>query len=377
MTAAASASSPAARSRPERETRALDLVSPCLSHPLFDEERAKREITDVLRPVPGESVPMIGFETGLADRDSVDVFLGFTAGDAAALGRYARTARRGKGGPGEGVLERLATFSERWRRSERLRSDLQHVWLEHDARPGDARERGAPGIFLGRGTALPGDRDALDWARERCTEMARLSGQRPGPEVRDGIETCLARLPAGGGPTSVGYFLDRPHEAVRLCVSGLDPEGAAGWLDEIGHPCDPDAFRTAIGELVARSRGHFGDLGMLHLDVGPRLGDRVGAEFVFEVNEQLSRSRIETVLLDELIGRGLAERDRVEALADWPGAYFAGPPPRSLFLRRVNHLKVVFRDEGLVRAKAYFGVRVRLPRFLGLPHRCAVRGVRG
>lgn len=377
MTAAVSASSPAAPSGLEKETRALDLVSPCLSHPLLDEDCAKREIEAVLRPVAGESVPMIGFETGLADRDSVDVFLGFTSGTAAALGHYARAARRGKGGPGREVLERLAVFSERWRKSERLQSDLQHVWLEHDARPEGARERGAPGIFLGRGTALPGDRDALEWARERCAEMERLSGQRPGPDVREGIETCLGRLPADGGPTSVGYFLDRPHEAVRLCVSGLGPEGAADWLDEIGHPCDPDAFRVEIGELVARSRGHFGDLGMLHLDVGPRLGDRVGAEFVFEVNEQLSRSRIETALLDELIGCGLAERDRVEALADWPGAYFAGPPPRSLFLRRVNHLKVVFRGDGLLRAKAYFGVRVRLPRFLGLPHRCAVRGGTG
>lgn len=328
-------------------------------------DASRRDLALVLSRVPHDAVSRVGFERRLnASDDRIDYFLGFSDADADGL-RQTATGLSHESSPAEAeVLNGLHTFADRWERSERLAEDIRCLWLEYDG-DGIAAGRRPPGVFLDSGPFPPPDRDAHEWMSDRRRNIEMISGHRVPASVAREVDRCLEACPPGVHPGTVGFFLGRPHPGLRLCLAGFDLWGAMKFLSQVGYDGDVDRCLTSVLAVRSGASGILEEIGMIHLDVMPEgVGSRVGVELVFEVNRQVSEHHLATDVLDALVREGLADPVRCRELASWPGAARREGVDPTVYLRRVNHLKIVFEGHELTEAKAYFGIRKGLPRFV-------------
>jgi hypothetical protein len=100
--------------------------------------------------------------------------------------------------------------------------------------------------------------------------------------------------------------------------------------------------------------------GYVHLDArDDGAGPRLGVEVPLQRRAQLEGSLRESAWVRSLAGPAAAA-EKVEALHAWPGwtaAVLPHQPWRSLLVRRVNHVKLVFQEGCAPQAKAYLAVR--------------------
>ncbi len=327
-------------------------------------DSVRRDMAAVLGRVPYDAVSRIGFESRLGGTDGrVDFFLGFGAADAQGLRRTASSLATHSSPAEATVLKGLYHFASCWERSERLSADVRYLWLEYD---GGAEGTGRPpGIFLGSAPVVPADRDPSAWVAERCGDIREMSGNEVPESIIREVDRCIDACPPHVDLATIGFFLGRPHAGLRLCFGGFDLWGAGKYLERIGYEGDVERFIAEVIDVRAGARGILEEIGLLHIDVGSgRIGSRVGVELVFEVNRQVNRHLLDTDVLDALVRKNLADPDKCRWLAAWPGAQRWEDGSSTLYIRRVNHLKLVFVRDHLVEAKAYFGIRRGLPEFV-------------
>jgi len=342
-----------------------------LDQPLLRSKASREGATRLLRALSPGFLPALGFERELrSDQNQTAVCLGFTARDPGHLSDFAspgawRTELRSPE-----AMARLDRFAGQWSRDSKLNSDLQHVWLEYD--PGtDTTSLDDPGVFLGRMTPLPSGGASLEWLRARFDDLETIFGTAVPNATRLKAERLVARIPPPGTVASVGYFRTRSRSAVRICALGLDAMLVSHWVE----PLVPGGVTGELLEALDDIEGHTEEclgLGMVHVDVGVPGDLKLGVELVFEFNRQLARRQLPSELLAHLVRRGAIDATVVEDLTRWPGCFYTSGTSRRLCVRRVNHLKIVLRPDGIERVKAYFGV-LRLPtQFLASLCRCAV-----
>jgi hypothetical protein len=149
----------------------------------------------------------------------------------------------------------------------------------------------------------------------------------------------------------VALLLSRRREAVRVCIMGLPPAELPRYLRAVG-------WSGSLGAL-ADVTAPLGDAAIVHLDLGERVLPTIGLEYVFARPSQVRGRIVETALLDALVERGLCDPAKRAGLERWPGVSLARLPHelwRSLVLRRLNHVKVVYEEGRPLEAKAYLCV---------------------
>lgn len=348
-----------------RALSALDLVTRVGSRGPLESERSRRDLAMILERIPYDAVQRVGFESRLnSASDRIDYFLGFSHQETEGLRRTVDGLAH-KATPAEmGVLEGLRSYADRWGPNTTPWRDVRYLWLEYD---GDGIQRGRrpPGVFLETGPQFPTGREMSGWMSDRCLDIEEISGFRVPEPIATEIARCLDECPGQVVPGTVGFFLGRPHAGVRLCLAGFDLWGAKEYLKCLRYEGDLERFLKETLAIRANASGIIEEVGMLHVDVvNGGIGPRVGLELVFEVNRQMSRHRLDMDILDALADRGLASPHRNRQLAAWPGAARGEGEDTAVYLRRVNHLKLVFDGDRQVEAKAYFGIRRGLPRFV-------------
>ena len=316
----------------------------------------------ILSCIPRKADVMIGFETRLeGEPHLIDLFLGFGSSQPRSL-QLVADALQARGSRNTlPIYGGLKSFGAKWEAGGRRRDGVDFLWLEYDA-PHRSPSM-TPGVFLGVGVETRvGNIEA--WLSARYRDVQGISSRQVPRKTRTTIARCLRCLPVGVVPTSVGFFPQRGHEKLRLCFSGFTIPTMMQFLREIGYEGDVGAIGAHVDGYRERRGGLLADVGLVHLDIGTMIGKKIGIEFVFEFRDQAMHGRLDPQFFGALIAAGLGEARKCAALVSWPGMDFAGPHPRRLFMRRVNHIKLVFDDVGVVEAKAYFGFRPGVPPFL-------------
>ncbi len=191
----------------------------------------------------------------------------------------------------------------------------------------------------------PGSRDA--WrALVSAVECARSHGLIPG--------------------RMVGAMLSRDGQ-LRCMVRGLTPPATQRFLTAVSWPGDLDALQALLREPPLA-----GDATRLVLGFAPDLTADCGLEAI-HAQDANGRARLDA-LLGWLVERGLADAERVRALAAWPGAITpleAGANwPDALIARDlasprtgfeyfnafISHVKINISEGRPLPAKAYLGL---------------------
>lgn len=333
-----------------------------LKHDLLRPLSTSRGVRRILSCIPRRANVMIGFEARLQGKPHlVDLFLGFASRQPSSLQIVVEAL--GRRGPqnSSAIYGGLQSFSANWEAETRRREGVDFLWLEYDA-PHRSSSL-IPGVFLGVGVETRvGNID--EWLSARYRDVQEISSGEIPRKTQTTIAQCSQCLPGGVVPTSVGFFPQRAHQKLRICFSGFTVITMMQFLKNIGYEGDVEAIGARLNDYRGCRAGLLADVGLVHLDIGTTIGKKVGIEFVFEFRDQVMHRRIDPQFVDALVATGLGEARRCAALVSWPGMEFAGPSPRRLVMRRVNHIKLVFNDVGGVEAKAYFGFRPGVPRFL-------------
>lgn len=251
----------------------------------------------------------------------------------------------------------LQYFLGQWQLS--LQS-IPEIWLEYDSDISSVFLP-LPAIFFG----LPQKRfPTIDTYAIAAKSLDLLLGRSGWHKWQDNLERCFRACPHGVFVSHIGVMLSRNVPALRVNVKGLQPAALISYLQEIGWPGETKEVEALMKQLFSLV-----DRVTVCLDVGKRIYPQIGLECIL-VHQPEQDSRWAT-FLDYLLERGLCTPEKREALLKWPGqtnpvnspapwpghliaASLLQPRERfTLFDRRLSHLKIVYRPQCPLEAKAY------------------------
>jgi hypothetical protein len=254
------------------------------------------------------------------------------------------------------VWGRVVELCRRWADpASPLSRWVESLWLEFDSGGGGMAR---PGVFIGFAPCAC----AAGNAGERCARVAlaleTLLGAPLEMGQRRALERCHRHLPPGASVLYAGSLLPRGDGALRVCAGGIGAGALPAFLRAAGWPGPYAPLEAALPELHAVREGAAArDPALLHLDVGADgVRPRLGLEYVFGWKEQARGRLAETAFVRHLARRGLCTGEEAAALAAFPGCATEHLPHelwRSLVVRRVNHVKLVFDGSRPAEAKGY------------------------
>jgi hypothetical protein len=231
-----------------------------------------------------------------------------------------------------------------WRRA------VEALWLEFDL-PEDHASGGAaqPRVFI--------ELERAWLAAASPSAAAALVGEvtRPltlGPRAAASVlEATMRALPAHGEVVYVGCDPARGDAPLRLCVAGLDRHELAGLLRGLGRAETAAAVVPSLDALDTPSTPL-----LAHLDVDDDVRPGIGIEVSFDRAAQLRGRVLERAFLARLVDAGLCRAQVSAALCAWPGVATSCLPDElwpSLFVRRINNVKLRVEPNGVTEAKGY------------------------
>lgn len=259
----------------------------------------------------------------------------------------------------DSVCRRLSGLCREWiRPGTDFGRDLGTIWMEFDNdRHDPGRGFTPPGIFL---KIAPEEHtqeeEARAWSQARHG-LQMLRGRELDRPVSRALDACRDRLPAKAHAAYLGWFPARSRSTVRLCVADPPDRAIPVYLATLGWGSPEERSRLSdVLEELGGAGGPAGGVRLLDLDVEDGVRPRIGLEYILDRRTQLDGRIREARWLEGLADRGAADRAKLRALERWPGytvERFSHELWRSVAVRRLNHVKIVFEPGAPVRAKAY------------------------
>lgn len=334
--------------------------------PTLIDRGARATLDRIVAAVPGYA-DTAGFEVRLDGNDGrVDLGVGIslTSGGGRFLGEPDSDAALARAVRTEERWRRLHEFGLRWTVDPTWRLRAPFLFLEYDEDT-PLQPLPVPSVFV-----------SLDWPLGELGQEARRQGLtdpmlvpgladvkrmlavlRPQPlsPAADALfAKCFALVPAGGLVLHLAVMLGRPGASVRLSLS-VPCDGAAAYFDALGWSRGLSALGHALSfEAEASGSGEKQRLVQIDVDVGGTLGPVVGVMLQPSLTGSWPR------LLDALVAAEYCDRERRDALLEWPREASNGSDAASLE-RYLAHAKITCGKDVAPKAKAYIGVRPRRP----------------
>jgi hypothetical protein len=324
---------------------------------------AARRVAASLPPAP-----VAGFECRLDEPDAAaDFAVGFPASSPAARA-LADPGRPLPGGPaGERVRDFCAHLGDP---GSPLAEGVEELWLEFDLAEVDGSAAPPAFLFGLRPADANGNGRAHSPANVVEQAIALLDPRGLPEPLRRNLRLCHDALPRGSRLFRAGALPEHPEEAARLCATALRLEQIPDYLTRVGWE-DPERQLPMILDSLSPEVTQV----VLSLDVAPAgVLPRIGIECYLGDAPLPRRDPRWERFLDHMTTAGLCRPEKRDGLLGWAGVSTPmtsrGPWPRGLaasappglrrtpvFLRGIDHVKLVYRPGGLLEAKGYFGFR--------------------
>lgn len=295
-------------------------------------------------PCPGPCLTYGAFECRLDDDPRVD-FLACAPKDDGGdhlTARYIDARAR----LATGAFEVLAE----WARPGPLNTAASTVWLEYDVPREGSGALAQPFAFVRLEPVSWGARPIATPLEVALDVLVRVHGLADPPV--ETLRRCEAALPLLGQICHVAVLPHRQVRDVRIHF-GLPHHDLCRYLAAIAWPGDMAQVRAW---LPAWQVGL--DVAGFQLDVGEAVAPNLGMEFYLPSSPKVDARW--APLFDRLAGSGLCTREKVEAIALWPGTSI--DPVRGCRVEKILLVKVALDRGGAVAAKAYLAFTPRVGR---------------
>ena len=260
------------------------------------------------------------------------------------------------------VWRRVQEFCVQWEQAELLNMEVADIWLEFDV-AGPPPHIPIPGLFVTyeKNSGIT-DLHALRSKHHQATKLALhilLAAPLP-PLLAQNIDACFELLPEQSYMFSVGAMLSRDSVPIKLCVADITSEQLVPYLKNVGWPGCYDAVHKLLHEIDPLLDRIAFQLDIINGVISPKIG------FECYLTEHNPRKEARwRLLLDYLVKVGQCTPDKKEALLRWYGGqynilpqeqeddFIDGPCSRNVFVRCVNHIKVVIHPDCSYETKAY------------------------
>jgi hypothetical protein len=251
--------------------------------------------------------------------------------------------------------ERIARYCAEWAQPKsQLHDVVRHIWFEFDTAE-KTRSFQLPSIVFWHPPATLAGAGKAQLQADVLDTSNRLLAERPiSTQIRHCFLRSICELPGPAFVFCVGVMIDRPEKEFRLCLKGFTHSEVLPYLARIGWDGRIEVVREVLSAI-----GAYADTIQIILGIDESISTRLHLEFrCDELSGPGARARWLT-LLDKLIAKGLATSDRAAELLGWPGFPFEqvnASLSENLYVRIIDHVKVVIDTDGSLRAKCYFGV---------------------
>lgn len=260
----------------------------------------------------------------------------------------------------DGAWGRVLALARRWADTRSgLDELLDGVWLEFDVPETASRTAYAPSVFLDFREWCYSEGSAADRCARAEVALRSLRGRPLDEGTAERVRRCFHHLPDGVFVLYAGTMLARNDDRVRLCVIGLAADELGPYLQAVGWPGSLDGLKQLLAPSGEETGVPTPNPTIVHLDVGARVGARVGLEYAFARVPQLRGELPDPGIVTPLARCGMVAAEKRAALARWPGFTRETMPHElwpSLVVRRVNHVKVVYAAGSAPEVKAYLSM---------------------
>lgn len=305
---------------------------------------------DYLSNLPGGSTELFGFENqlGLNGKNS-DIAICFSKENFNALGNWCNCLSFNLGPDTYwSVIGDIAAG-----KGNSLRESLNLVWIELDRPECNKNGMQEPGFFL----ELLRNKTCPEFVCSHVIPI--LTGNQNHPACVM-VDTCLSMLPENAQLIHLGYFPTRSTEKLRITISFNDYHEISPYCSRIFKEGLSRKIQTRIDEFSAYS-----DFGVLHLDIGTEIENRLGIEMRFQENEQNPEYQWRWhEVFSMLTRRGLCLTEEAQSILGFSGTsrYIDETTFSPSWYRYfLYYVKGVFDFSGKEHYKAYCAYRRLLP----------------
>jgi hypothetical protein len=350
---------------------ALRALAPCLPRDLVA-AASLRQIAATVGRLPVAVTGLFGFECRLGDSAATADFAFRVTrlhGGHAVLASLSAAHALPPAWREHPVWHRLGQFCAHWAEpTSVLHDNVRELWLEFDVGDASTPPVPLPSVFFGPPAAR--DPSGYGWVVERAIPLFR-GDPLPLPTART-LRAFMDALPAETTVRHVGLMSGRPTDSVRVVVNDLPFDSLRTFLERVDWPGSSGEAHAALSPVARLAPT---PKMMVSLDVGPRIGPKVGLECSLPAGAQWPSGR--AGLLEYLVAEGLCVPAKRAALAAWEGwahepdgdaaspeqlaplSDLVGLPARGVFVPVLSHIKVSYQPDRPLEAKAYLAVHLR------------------
>ncbi len=261
------------------------------------------------------------------------------------------------------VWNRIREFCKIWSDSSSdLYSAISDIWLEFDIHESNP-DLLTPCIFLGI------NRDSFEPSKTFSiikTALELLYGQPIDDSLCSNLYRCFTACTTPTRISHVAAMLSRKIEALRINVSKIPIYAITTYLQEIGYSNATEEIEALVDEILESF-----DNVRLCFDVGKKIYPTLGLECFF--NKQSGLDPRWLPFLDNLVAKGLCTSEKRNGLIAWVGNTTPSNTTKpwashliaesllqpsenfSILDRRLSHIKLTYKPQSSLQAKAYIG----------------------
>ena len=249
------------------------------------------------------------------------------------------------------IWQRISKFCQRTcDPSTLLHHQINDLWLEFDLESDRDVVNDippVPGLLFGPNANLAIASD-YSWIWEEALPILWEGATNPAVERK--LIDCVEKFDRKIRIFQVGLMFSRKVDVIRLCLLG-SPLGLLNYLSEIGWQGEIDRLQKIVESLYQYVDGI-----ILSIDIGDRVYPRIGIEGIYHSRYLACVNGQWESLLEYLVSQQLCLPETRDNLLKYSGYELKKQFPQRIYLRGLNHTKLIYQPDRPLEAKIYFGV---------------------
>ena len=335
----------------------FSVVEPCIAPSLLDKGSID-SVKEFCALFPFDIADDFGFESRLGNREAFcDFVLQIKKGSkgAAILAGQSAIASIADQLKEDPFWKKIAQLFAIWTNPDHFLSKMvTDFWLEFDWQ--GTSYNLTPNIFFDLKSGNQADRTSQWQSIHQVLDIIyNTLFNIPFPiDMAATVQSCILNLPGKAQLHWIGFMVPRKTEAVRLNISGLNPESCFHYLHEINWPGEEDVIRDQVNLFSKKF-----DFIMYNINIGREVLPYLGFELFLKEMRRPACSPKHIEAIDFLSAQSLLLDEKKEGLIHFCGRKTVSWFYPVLYLNGINHFKYAYKKNTSPELKGYFGTMIR------------------